>query len=639
MHFQHPELLYALFLLIIPLIVHLFRLRKFQKEDFTNVKFLKKVIQETRKSSRLKKFLILLTRLLLLSCLILAFAQPFIPASETALGESKSLIYLDNSFSMQARDGQTSAFQKSLNPLLENLNNDNQFGLITNNSEYYDRSSTELRNELQNIQFSEKQANFREIKLKAESYFKRFPAASKDLVIVSDFQTTMDFPAKIDSSGITYHLVKRTPESINNVSLDTVFIDNSNPESVNLKVLTSTTELRERPVSISIFDGENLLGRNSVQFSEERSAEVEFRLQNESIQNGRIEIEDSGLKYDNLLYFNIEESPAINVVIISKTEADFLNRIYTEPEFNTYTFQANQIDFNQLNSANLVILNEVTQLPASLANNLLNANKNGASLVIIPPVEASDYNRLINSFGFTAFSEKTENERLITSISFDHPLLENVFEDRIDNFEYPKVLSSYNLSSPNSILRFQDNRPFLAENNSVYLFTAALNQDNSNFKNSPLIVPVLYQIGLRSLKKNKLYYETSQESDIDIPVKLGKDQVLHMVKDELDLIPQQQNFSNRVEINTGNLALEAGNYQVKNDNEQIANISFNYGRKESDLNFSELEEVQNARIYNSVEEYFSESNASSQITTLWKWFVIFALVFLAIEMLLIKFFK
>ena len=52
MEFKQPELLYALFLLIIPLAVHLFQLRRFQKEDFTNVKFLKKVIRQTRKRSR-----------------------------------------------------------------------------------------------------------------------------------------------------------------------------------------------------------------------------------------------------------------------------------------------------------------------------------------------------------------------------------------------------------------------------------------------------------------------------------------------------------------------------------------------------------------------------------------------------------
>ncbi len=41
MQFKNPEILYALFLLLIPIIVHLFQLRKFQKVAFTNVAFLK----------------------------------------------------------------------------------------------------------------------------------------------------------------------------------------------------------------------------------------------------------------------------------------------------------------------------------------------------------------------------------------------------------------------------------------------------------------------------------------------------------------------------------------------------------------------------------------------------------------------
>ena len=65
MQFKHPELLYALFFLLIPIIVHLFQFRKFQKEAFTNVSFLKEVTIQTRKSSQLKKRLTLLTRLLI----------------------------------------------------------------------------------------------------------------------------------------------------------------------------------------------------------------------------------------------------------------------------------------------------------------------------------------------------------------------------------------------------------------------------------------------------------------------------------------------------------------------------------------------------------------------------------------------
>ena len=57
MQFKHPELLYALLLLLIPIIVHLFQLRKFKTEAFTNVAYLKKVTLQTRKSAQIKKWL------------------------------------------------------------------------------------------------------------------------------------------------------------------------------------------------------------------------------------------------------------------------------------------------------------------------------------------------------------------------------------------------------------------------------------------------------------------------------------------------------------------------------------------------------------------------------------------------------
>ena len=37
MQFKHPEILYFLFLLVIPVLVHLFQLRRFQKEYFTKI--------------------------------------------------------------------------------------------------------------------------------------------------------------------------------------------------------------------------------------------------------------------------------------------------------------------------------------------------------------------------------------------------------------------------------------------------------------------------------------------------------------------------------------------------------------------------------------------------------------------------
>ncbi len=102
MQFKNPEILYALFLLLIPILIHLFQLRRYKKTPFTNVAFLETVIQNTRKSSTLKKWLVLCTRLLALTFLIFAFAEPFIPNTERALQPQETVIFIDNSFSMQA---------------------------------------------------------------------------------------------------------------------------------------------------------------------------------------------------------------------------------------------------------------------------------------------------------------------------------------------------------------------------------------------------------------------------------------------------------------------------------------------------------------------------------------------------------
>ncbi len=639
MHFQHPELLYALFLLLIPLIVHLFRLRRFQKEDFTNVKFLKKVIQETRKSSKLKKFLVLFTRMLMLACIIIAFAQPYLPAGTKTAAEPKRLVYLDNSFSMQAPVNDITLLREAVNRLYENTGENNKFDLFTNNREYFDLTASDLKSELQNIDFTQERTDFRQLRLKAENYFRKFPEARKEFVLISDFQENMELPGELPADSIDYTFIPETAGDFFNVNIDTAYISASDPENVNLKIGLSASKTFDQDIAVSIYDRDRLLGRNTVNFSKTETAEIEFRLQNEKIDNGMVKIEDSGLLYDNQLYFNIGEKQAVKVVVISDAPAGFLQKIYTQPEFEISVFPPGRIDFNQLNSANLVILNEVKTISASLQNNLTNIHQEGASLVIIPPENAENYSSLLNSLGFSAFGKIIPSEKLITEIEFDHPLLTGVFEDRVENFEYPKVSESYRMNSGNAVLSYADGLPFLTSGNSVYIFTAPLNQENSNFLNSPLVVTVFYRIGFQSFKISQLYYLSNTENTIDVPVKIENDHVLHLVKGDLDLIPQQQNFSNRLELNIPAEDLSAGNYSLMNNGKKAGSLSFNFGREESQLNYSSPENHKNAKIVENIDDYFSEAIASSQMTLLWKWFVIFALIFLAIEMLLLKFLK
>src|SRR5699024_1622281 len=161
MQFKHPEFLYALFLLLIPIIVHLFHLRKFQKEAFTYVKFLKKVELQTRRSSQLKKCLTLLARLFAIAAVVLSFAIPFVPHIDDALKKKQNIVYIDNSFSMQQRGEQGELLKQAVQQVLQNLPDGMELSVLTNDQEFRHESLAELKNDLLEIDYSPIQTDFK----------------------------------------------------------------------------------------------------------------------------------------------------------------------------------------------------------------------------------------------------------------------------------------------------------------------------------------------------------------------------------------------------------------------------------------------------------------------------------------------
>jgi len=105
MSFLFPYILWGLLAVSIPLIIHLFNFRKFRKVYFTNVRFLEELKQHTRKQSKLRHLLVMISRMLAIASLVMAFAQPYIPHKNTTSrpdSVNQVNIYIDNSFSMEA---------------------------------------------------------------------------------------------------------------------------------------------------------------------------------------------------------------------------------------------------------------------------------------------------------------------------------------------------------------------------------------------------------------------------------------------------------------------------------------------------------------------------------------------------------
>ncbi len=654
MQFKYPEILYALLLLLIPIFIHLFQLRRFEKVAFTNVAFLKKVELQTRKSARLKKFLILLTRLGLFAALILAFAQPYFSQNKKQL-QPKIALYLDNSLSMQAKDGTNELFKNAIQKIISNFNENSSLTVITNDNVYEDLNNKELKNQLLSLKYSPFSKDLNTVLLQANNKFKKNKNTQNHLLLISDFQSKNIKQEMLLNKDIQYSFVQLKPQNPKNISIDSVFIEKQNGLDIHLKVRLKSYNAVNDNLPVSLYKDQILTAKTSIALEKNKTNEVYFKIPFTDSFNGKIHIDDSNLAFDNDLFFSINKLEKINVLAIGEKN-QFLTKIYSKTEFNFTNNKLNQVDYNSIAKQHLIVLNELRIIPISLQETLKKFVKNGGSLVFIPSVKANlaNYNQFFNSLKMGSINEEITAEHSVNSINFSHPILNNVFEKRIKNFQYPTVKTVYATSFKNqsAILKLDNQQAFVSEIKSqkgkVYWFASAINQQNANFKNSPLIVPIFYNFGKQSFQISSLYYTIGKQNKIAIKTTINKDEVLKVSsldKSRLNeqFIPLQRVYQQKVVLEVDENPLVSGFYQVVKNNKTLQNLAFNYDREESETAYSNLESIKkqypNIQLSSSIQETFQQLKENYQVKSYWKWFVLLAILFLIIEVLLIKFLK
>ncbi len=641
MQFKHPEFLYALFALIIPILVHLFQLRRFQKVDFTNVQFLKAVTLQTRKSSQIKKWLTLLTRLLALAAIIIAFAQPFLALEEVVGKRSETVIYLDNSFSMQAKGPKGPLLKRAIQEILSQLPEQESISLFTNTETFNNVSKKDIQNDLLQLEYTSNQIPYNAVYLKAKQLLSTSPETIKRIIMVSDFQQkddTFKLPTEADTKT---HLVQLQPVTKQNIAIDSLYLERNTDNELMLQVMLSNIDANANNTSIALYNDDKLVAKTSVSIPKNGVANTEFRLDEGTKINGRVALEDPAITFDNSRYFTINNPEKIKVVAINETNDVFIKRIFTSDEFTLVSSSVDALNYNDISDANLVIINEVKQIPISLSNTIKPFINQGGSLCFIPSDQGDllSYQQFLSGFSTQGLLTKKSIEKRVTQINFAHPLYRGVFDKKITNFQYPKVNEYYQANAPNAILSFEDNTPFLYRTNGIYVFTAAINTENSNFTNSPLIVPTLYNIGKQSLKLPGISYNIGQTNSYDVPIALGQDGIVSLVSDQESIIPLQQSFSSKVRITTDEVPTKAGIYKLQDKNNVIQHVGYNYDSSESNLQYYTLNTNTEYEVSESITELFNQIKQETSVNELWKWFIIFALLFLFLEILLLKYLK
>ncbi len=642
MQFKHPEILYFLFLLIIPILVHLFQLRRFKKEYFTNVRFLKEISIQTRKSSQIKKWLLLATRLLLLTCLIFAFAQPFFKAKDSKNSTNELYLVLDNSYSMQAKGQKGELLKRAVEDLLEHTPENQPFSLITNAETFWNTDIKSIQKELQNLTYSPLPFALESAMAKIKSHPSVF---NKDVIIITDANGLQAKQLKsIDQNWNTLFVVPKA-EQKNNVAIDSVFIKQNldNFYEIGVKLKGYGTDFKDLP--IAVYNKNKLIAKTIAQLNSTEKI-LNFTIPKEDF-HGYITITDNSLAYDNTFYFSISKPEKLNVLSIGDADKNsFLSRIYTSDEFNYNAATLSSLDYNILEKQDAIIVNEIPDVPQALQTTLKSFIEKGGNLIFIPAMDSKVANstHFMSLFGKVQFQSLQNSEKLITKIAFNNPVFSSVFEKEVANFQYPKTQSSFGISSVHpAILSYEDQSVFLTSIpnpiSSVYVFAAALNKKNSNFQNSPLIVPTFYNMAQSIRKTGVSAYTIGEQTPIFIDALLGKEEILTIKNKDENFIPIQQILNTKVKITCSEFPQLAGNFGVYKQDDLLKNLSFNYNRSESSLTENPENLLSDFNVKESIETVLNTLQTDRANNTLWKWFVIFALLFLVTEVLIQKLVK
>ncbi|MFA9191349.1 BatA domain-containing protein [Flavobacterium sp. FZUC8N2.13] len=642
MQFKHPEILYFLFLLIVPILVHLFQFRRFKKEYFTNVRFLKSLTIQTRKSSKLKKWLLLSCRLLLLTFIILAFAQPFFEAKDNKNSSNEMYIVLDNSFSMQAKGKKGELLKRAVQELLEATPENKNFSLLTNTESYWNTDIKSVRSTLQNLKYSAIPFELDHVIAQINAHSTN---AKKDIVIITDAIGIDPKQLKnISKNDVSYFIIPKS-EQKNNVAIDSVFINETTNDFYDINVNVSRFGDDIKSISLAIYN-QNKLVAKTVANLETSKKTLHFTIPKQEFQ-GYVSISDNSLSYDNTYYFSISKVKKTNIISIGESaKSQFLQRIYTADEFNYSNTELTALNYNNLEKQDGIVLNELDEIPQALQITVKDFVQKGGNLIVIPSAKSSiaTLNSFMGNFGKIQFKSYENVEKLVSKINFNHPLFSGVFENKITNFQYPSTKASFAISNSNpAALFYDDQSAFLSTMitavSAVYLFSAPINTENSNFQQSPLIVPVFYKMAQFNQNNGVNALTIGNSNPFIVDASLSKDGILEVKNSNENFIPIQQIMNAKVKMTFNDLPLEAGNFEIYNQKQWIENISFNYNRTESNRNPLDNNLLSEYNTADSIESVFHDIQTDRMDNQLWKWFVIFALLFLLCEMAIIKFLK
>jgi hypothetical protein len=681
MEFVNPGLLYGLFAISIPVIIHLFNFRRFKKVYFSNVSFIQEIKLQTQKQSKLKHLIILLMRIMAIICLVLAFVRPYFPAADNPVDLNRKnfvSIYIDNSFSMQAISENGNLLEEAKEKAREIVSvykSTDQFQLLTNEFEgrhqrfVSKEEFTELVNE---VRLSPSVKNLKDVFARQAEIFKTITTKGKSSYILSDFQRNfmIDNPGIPDSS-VWYYFIPHNSANTDNVYIDSCWFESPvQQKNQNLKLMVrvknSSASIREKiPVKLHVNGQQKALATLDIEAKGAANVMLSYTSSNAGIQFCEIELTDYPVIFDDRFYLSYSVSDVTEVLCLNGNgENFFLNSLFdNDTTVHLTNVPSGNLDFSSFPAYNLIILNELSQISSGLNQELTRYVENGGNLVVLPSgeMEIEGFGQFTGAMNAGIYQSRDTANTAISYINLEHPVYSDVFDEIPENIDLPKVFDHYVIAVPararhEKLLETMTGNIFLNlqpfGGGKVYLFAVPMNSSWSSFPRHAIFVPTFYKIAISSFVNDFLYLTPGQNEVFRIRnISLGAENVFKITSfsGEFEIIPEHRRVGSSYDIFIHNQITEAGNYNLSGADSIIRGLAFNYDRSESELVFLNSGELDRYIVDNRLKaikmsydrnKSFAREVAEVNIgITLWRWFVLFALFFLMAEILLLRFWK
>jgi len=675
----YPWVLWFSTLISIPILIHLFYFRRYKTVLFSNTALLDNVIKKSRSQQRLRNLIILLLRILFILSLVFAFSQPFIVDKKKLDNTVNKIIgiYIDNTFSMTREGEHTSLLDQAKSNAISFIQS---MPIHTRYLLYYHGMNESVSKLLSS---EEVQKKINAIKTSSDlhtwSYvFDTFKKAQDALHIENKIELAfftdgqkyaVDYAQWQNMKEQKVYLFYQQGEINSNLCIDSIWIGQPNHvlgniEQINAKITNySSNDLNNIPVRLLLND--TLKALATINLKSQQSQEVMFKFTNKTHgwTIGKIEIADFPITFDNHFYFTYPVFSNIKVAIIGGDNIDNFKAFFnSDSSFQASYFSSDNIPYSRLSSFEVIILNQIKNISSGLWTSLKNYASNGGTVIVIPSDtwKKENINSFLGDIGFNI--QGVDSHRLSMQINaFEQDFYEGLFSKKDQQAKMPWARNILNVKSimntkNDILLQFENGQIALSrvfiDKGKWYLFSFSFDKKNTDFIIHPLFVAIMHRIIQLAIPQTNLYYTLNSDTYIKLNIDTNvSEQGVSIKKNNSQqmFIPMQQQLFNELIIQIKDQDLEDGIYELNNENVVLDYIALNYNRHESDMEFYNSNELIKLLKDRNIETILLKTVESEEIKStiqymnngisLWKWLIGFALIFLFIEMFILRFWK